>query len=252
LAYNTVPLLPALFIAGLLAMVVALLISILIMRLNGLAAGIATFAFLIIANVVYSNWQSMTRGTSSIVGIPVYVTTEVAMIWAAIAILVANIYQTTRYGTMLRATRDDNVAAASSGIDVRRQRTISFVISAFLSGIGGALYAHYLGAVSVDAFYLELTFMTLAMLVVGGSGSLTGAVMGVVIISTVRELLRSLEGGLNVPGATIQLPLGTQEICVGLAMLLIIMFRPQGLFGNSEIRAPNWLSSRLVRHQLAA
>ena len=74
------------------------------------------------------------------------------------------------------------------------------------------LHAHFIGALIVNSFYLDLTFITLAMLVVGGMRSLTGAVVGVVILSTLIELLRQLEGGVDVAGTALSIPLGGQEI----------------------------------------
>ena len=90
---------------------------------------------------------------------------------------------------MLRASRDDDVAAKASGVRTVRERLIAFVLSAAV-GAGGGLYAEFLGSMTVDEFYLEMTFVTLAMLVVGGIGSLSGAVVGVVVVTFVVEFLR--------------------------------------------------------------
>ena len=78
-----------------------------------------------------------------------------------------------------------------------RERLIAFVISAFVIGVAGALYAHFLGVVNPDAFYLGVTFITLSMLVVGGMSSLSGAVLGVIVISAIIQLLRWLEKGID-------------------------------------------------------
>lgn len=223
---------------GLLAAAVALALGAAIMRLNGLAASIATFAFLAIVNSVYSNWDTVTGGTSSLIGIPTAVGPWVAFIFAAIAIVAAYAFQQSRYGLMLRASRDDEVAARSSGVNVLRVRLIAFVCSAFLVGMSGALYAHFLGVLTTDAFYLVLSFVTLSMLVVGGIGSLTGAVVGTIAVTVIVEILRASERGIETGDGKLALPSGSQEIGLGLVMALILIFRPTGLARNREMRLP--------------
>lgn len=215
-----------------LAAAVALALGAAIMRLNGLGASIATFAFLAIVNSVYSNWETVTGGTSSLIGIPTAVGPWIALAFAGVAVVVAYAFQRSRYGLMLRASRDDEVAARSSAVNVVRVRLIAFVWSAFLVGMGGALYAHFLGVLTTDAFYLVLTFVTLSMLVVGGIGSLTGAVVGTVAVTVIVETLRAGERGVG----DFALPGGSQEIGLGLVMALILIFRPTGLARNREVR----------------
>ena len=217
-----------------LAGLVALALGAAIMRLNGLAASIATFAFLAIVNSVYSNWETVTGGTSSLIGIPTTVGPWIAFAFAGVAIVVAYAFQRSRYGLMLRASRDDEVAARSSAVNVVRVRLIAFVCSAFLVGMGGALYAHFLGVLTTDAFYLVLTFVTLSMLVVGGIGSLTGAVVGTIAVTVIVETLRAGERGAG----DFALPGGSQEIGLGLVMALILIFRPTGLARNRELKLP--------------
>lgn len=221
--------------AMLLPALVALLLGLAIMRLSGTAAPIATFAFLIIVNSVYSNWDSLTAGVSSIVGIPTVVGPWTAYLFAGFAILVGYLFQISRFGLMLRATRDDEVAARASAVKVVQVRLIAFVLSAALTGIAGGLYAQFLGILTVDPFYLSLTFITIAMLVVGGMSSLTGAVIGVVCVTAIVEFLRVLERGFGVGGTTIALPQGSQEIGLGIVMALILLFRPSGLADGREI-----------------
>ena len=235
---TTVPLFPAALMSGLLAAAVGFLIGLILMRLRGLAAAIGTFSFLAIVHIVYSNWESVTAGTSSIVGIPKYVDSWVALAWAVAAIAAAQLYQISRYGLALQASREDEIAARSAGVDVLRQRLIAFTLSAFFAGIGGVLHAHFIGALIVNSFYLDLTFITLAMLVVGGMRSLTGAVAGVVVLSTLIELLRQLEGGVEVGGSLLTIPLGGQEIGLAIVMLLILLFRRGGLTRNNEVPWP--------------
>jgi branched-chain amino acid transport system permease protein len=151
---------------------------------------------------------------------------------------VAWVYGISRYGLALRAARDEPTAAAASGINIPRARLIAFVVSGAIMGMGGALYSHSIGIVTPDTFYLGLTFITLSMLVVGGIGSLSGAVLGVLILSTLIQTLRWLEAGVQVGETTFALPGGVQEIALGVVMILILMFRPAGIMGNRDLSLP--------------
>lgn len=235
---NTVPVLPAALVAALLAAISALLIGLVIMRLTGIAASIATFAFLAIVNVVYSNWDSVTGGTSSVIGIPTYIDVWVAFGWVAFAVAVAAAYSASRFGLALRAVRDELAGAQSCGVNVFAARLIAFVLSGFVVGIAGALDAHFLGVVNPDAYYLGKTFIALAMLVVGGVGTLSGAVCGVVTISALMEIFVHLEQGVTVGATTVSIPNGVQEIAIGIAMMLILIYRPAGLMGTRELCFP--------------
>ena len=155
LAQNQWPFPVAMVGAIVLPAIVALLFGLAILRLNGIAASIATFAFLIIVNSVYSNWNSVTAGVSSLVGIPTEVGPWVAFAFASAGIVSAYLFQISRYGLMLRATREDTVAAKACGVHSVRMRLIAFVLSAALVGAGGGLYAQFLGILTVDTFYLE-------------------------------------------------------------------------------------------------
>ena len=119
----------------------------------------------------------------------------------------------------------DEIAARAPAAAVERVRLTAFVISAFLIGAGGSLYAQFLGILTADTFFMGLTFITLAMLVIGGIGSLSGAVVGTVAVALIIEILRGLEGGVIVAGARLALPAGSQEIGLGMVMALILIFR---------------------------
>jgi branched-chain amino acid transport system permease protein len=232
---NQVPFWPSAVAAALFAAAFALILGPILMRLAGIAASIATFAMLAVINTVYSNWSSVTGGTSSIVGIPIRTTLWVALGVAAGTILIAWFHAISRSGLALRAARDEPIAAQASGVNIERERLIAFVLSAFLCGAAGVLYAHFLGIVTPDAFFLTTTFIALAMLVVGGIQSLSGAVVGVVVISGMIQLLRTLERGIGLGENTLALPAGSQQIALGVVMILILLFRPAGLMGNREL-----------------
>jgi branched-chain amino acid transport system permease protein len=230
--------LPAMLLGALLAMFVAFLIGAAILRLSGIAASIASFAVLAMGYTIYDNWESVTMGTSSVIGLPMYVDAHVTLVWAIIAMGIALLYQISRFGLALRASREDEAAARACGVNVYSQRVIAYTIGAFVLGIGGVLQGHFLGILTVEAFYLQLAFITIAMLVVGGQGSLTGAVVGVFVVSIVTEAFRQLEKGVTLGDLTAQVPLGAQEIILGIIMLLILIYRPRGLMRGHEIPWP--------------
>ena len=238
LLHSAMPWVPASLLAGLLAAAVALLAGAVILRLNGIAASIATFSLLAIFNVGYSNWDSVTAGSSSIVGIPTPVGVWQAFAFAAVAIALAHWHGLSRFGLALRAVREEPVAARSCGINAWRQLLVAFVLSAFVCGLGGALDAQFLGVVNPDAYYLGRTFTCLTMLVIGGSASLSGAVTGVLVLSALMELLIRLETGVALGGLAIQLPGGSQEIVTGLAMVLALIRRPTGLMQGRDWQWP--------------
>ncbi len=232
------PNLPGAVAGGLAAALLALVVGWPLMRLSGISASIATFAVLVVTYVVLGNGTTVTGGQNSLMGLPIYAGLWTTAAWAVIAIAIAFVYQETRSALLLRASREDEAAAAASGVHMVRHRLIAFVISGFLSGIAGVLLAHFLGTVRVETFYLDLTFLIVAMLVIGGVGSLTGAVAGALVIAALTELLRQAEVGIDVGGATIAAPAGLGDAILALIMLLIILFRPKGIAGGREISWP--------------
>jgi branched-chain amino acid transport system permease protein len=232
---NTIPLLPAAGSSILLAAAAAFVCGLVLMRMSGLAASISTLAVLFILNAIYSNWQSVTMGTASMVGLPTYVTGWVALAAASASIIVAWLFQKSSFGLAVRSTRADEVAAAACGISIYKSRLAAFTLSGAIMGLGGVLTAHFLGTVTINAFFLNLTFLTLAMLVVGGMGSLAGAVVGVVVVTTIVDVFRRLETGVMIDGQEWALPAGTQELILASVMLLILVFRKNGLMAGREI-----------------
>lgn len=212
--------------SGLVAVVFALFLAAGLMRLDGLAAGIATLAVLMIVYTVASNWDAVTRGTGSMLGIPIKTTLTVAFVVAALAILGAAILERSSLGLRLRASREDAPAAKASGVNLTRDRSAAFAISAFVAGVAGFLYAQFLGVFGPDSFFIPLTFLTLAMLVVGGRTSLTGAVLGTVTLATVAEVLYRVEKGIGLTGL--------REIGLALVMLVVLLVVPEGLVHLKE------------------
>jgi branched-chain amino acid transport system permease protein len=232
------PGLAAMAIAMLVAAIIALLVAAPLMRLRGIALPMATFALLVIVHVVALNWQSVTGGRQALVGLPRFTGLWTAVGGAALALVVATIYQQTRHGLALRCSRESEVAAAATGIDVGRERLIAFVLSAVVVAMGGVLFAHFLGTMTANTFFLDLTFVTLTMLVVGDMRSLMGACAGVALVSVVSELFRSLERGIDMGGHVIEAPPGLQEIALAVILLVILIMRPHGLVGDWQLAWP--------------
>ncbi len=220
----------------------ALVVGIPLMRLSGLAAGIATFAVLGITYNILTYWTRIGPGATTLTLIPVTTDYLQATIGAVAVIAIAFAYQRSRWGRQLRATREDPAAAQAAGIDVHRQRLWAFVLSGALSGFAGGLYVHLPpGSVTTNQVYLDLTFLTLAMLVVGGVHSLFGAVVGALGVSLVNILLQNGENGIHVVGWKISLPQGSSLVGVAVVMLAVLLLRPSGVTGGREFSLPRRL-----------
>ena len=215
--------------------VFALLVGLPLMRLSGLAAGIATFAVLEITHNVLREWTKIGPGATTLALVPETTRALQATVGALVAIAVAFAYQRSRFGRMLRASREDAAAARGVGVSVHRERLLAFTVSGALGGFAGALLVHELGSITTEQVYLELTFLTLAMLVVGGVSSLWGAVLGALTVSGLSSFLSEAEQGVTV-GATLDLPSGTRLIILGSIMALVLIVRPSGLTGGREVR----------------
>ena len=229
----SVPWFVALLMSAALASVVALAAGVALMRLGGTVASIALLSLLFVMKTVYENWDGWTAGQSAIVGLPNYVTLWVALGFAVGAILLASVYRLSSFGVCAQAIREDEIAARASGVNAWLQKLIAFVLSAFVVAVGGVLYGHYLGTITVSMFWLDMTFLTLAMLVVGGTRSLSGAVVGTLFVTLVRQCFQTFERGLPF-APTVALPQGSGEIVLGLVLLCVLIFRPQGLVGDRE------------------
>ena len=223
-------------LGGLFAAVVGLPL----MRLSGLAAGIATFAVLEITHNVLRNWTEIGPGALTVTGIPETTGFAQATFGALLVVGIAFAYQRSRAGRMLRATREDPAAAQAAGINIHRQRLWAFALSGALAGFAGALFAHLLGTLNTEQVYLQLAFLTLAMLVVGGVNSLFGAVVGALGVSLLDTFLGNAEDGVRVATLTLDLPSGSRLVGVAAIMLLVLLVRPSGITGGREVRVP-WL-----------
>jgi branched-chain amino acid transport system permease protein len=227
--------LSSLALAALVGCVCALLVALPLMRLSGLAAGIATFGVLEITHNLLRYEERVGPGLNTFSSVPETTGMRQAALGALLAIAVAFAYGRSRFGRLLRATREDAAAARAVGVSVYRQRLIAFALSGALAGLAGGLYVHLL-PLNTEAVYLDLTFITLAMLVVGGATSLWGAVVGALAVSALDSFLAVAENGVSLLGWNLDLPAGTRVIVVGALMALVLILRPTGLTGGGEFK----------------
>ena len=196
-------------------------------------AGMATLSLLIMISVVISNWEAVTHGTSTIIGVPPHATVWSTLVVALLTILGAYLYQISGRGVQLHRRAGSEYAASASRHRPGRWSAGSPSASGFFVALGGAMYAFYLPFASAT-FYLPLTFLTVAMLIIGGRNSLWGAVVGVVLVSTVSEVLRRYEAGASLGPLDVTLPSGSTEVVLALVMLTVLLLRPDGLTGGVE------------------
>ncbi len=234
---HTIGNVPSLLLAAAVGGAFAFLVGLPLMRLSGLAAGIATFAVLEITHNVLREWTKIGPGATTLSLVPETTDAFQATIGALAALVVAFAYQHSRFGRRLRASREDPFAAQGVGINVHRERLWAFTVSGALAGLAGGLYVHMLGSITTEQVYLELTFVTLVMLVIGGATSLFGAVLGALLVSALDAFLSEAEQGVDM-GFALNLPQGTRLILLGTVMAVVLILRPSGVTGGRELRLP--------------
>ncbi len=243
---QTYPFQVAVVLGGLTALLVGAAIGVAFVRLRGASFTIATFAFLIVVHSIALQWKEVTRGSRTVIGIHKETSLVIAAVWAILAILVGYAFKESTVGLKLRASREDEDAAASVGVNVKLMRWIAWCVSVFMCGVGGALWAHFIQQFSPQQFYLSETFLIVAMLVIGGSASVSGAVIGAVSVALASEAMRQFENWWNLERQTgtsigdilpFQL-VGFTEIVIALAMILVLILRPSGIMGGRELAWP--------------
>jgi len=225
----------AILIGGLMAAVVAAAVAYPLMRLSDAAAVITSFALLVVLHTIMTNWSVLTNGPRTLFGLPKATTLPLAATAAALAIPVVLWFKETRWGLLLRASRDDEIAAAALGAHIPRLRWGAFVLSALLAGIGGGIWGHFITSFSPKAFYLKETFVILGMLVIGGPNTVTGAVIGAFVVTFSFEGLRAIEAMLNRSQVFEEQVVGLTEFVLAIAMIAVLSLRPGGLFPTREI-----------------
>lgn len=219
------------------------------LRIKGLYLGLATLAFQFIAEHVIVHAEDLTGGSNGIM-VPApalgsfsfatdlrfyYIAAPLALL---LGLAMANL-QRSRFGRALVALRDSDVAAEAVGVNLARYKTMAFGISAAYAGIAGSLLAHYLRYVSPDHFTVMLSIEYVVMIIVGGPGSILGAVLGAVFITSLPEVTRYGQEGLLALFPELVFP-DLSALVLGLVLIGFIAFEPEGLAGRWRKTREYW------------
>jgi branched-chain amino acid transport system permease protein len=236
------PFIIAVPVAGLITAAVGMVFGLPSARLKHLYLCIATLAGQFIIEYVFVQWERLTGGAAgiSVVGATLFgidlsndrtfyfvvFACFAAMTWIAVNLI------RTRYGRAFIAIRDNDRAAEGMGIPIFRYKLLSFAISSFYAGFAGALYAYYMMSITPEPFNLWLSIVFIAMIIIGGLGSIPGSVFGAIFIVALEELLSHgteylMNMGASIGAAITIAPL--REFVFGLAIVLFIIFEPKGL-----------------------
>jgi branched-chain amino acid transport system permease protein len=231
----TLPFLLALLAGGLCAALAGLLIGLPVLRLRDDYLAIATLGFAEIIRVLITNFQSLTNGAQGLKNIPKYSTTWVVWGVAAAAVVFMGLLTHSSYGRELKAVRDDEIAAEAMGVNVFRVKVVSFTISSFLAGVGGALLGHMITTIDPKMFTFMLTFNILLIVVLGGNGSITGSVIASIGVTVLMELMRFLDGPLDLVFVKTQGLPGLRMVVFSILLMAVVIFRQRGLMGDREL-----------------
>lgn len=215
--------------------VLAVISGRIISRLAGIAATIVSLAFLVIVHSTFLHWPALFKGNQGFFGIPQWASLPVVLWGALLAIVLARLFRESPSGLQLRATADNLQAAEALALDSRALRRRAWVLSALICGGAGVLFASFTGTISPRVFYFQQVFLTLAMLILGGMGTVTGAVVGAVLLSFALEIIRSLESGVTIAGVKLPAMLGLSGVALGVVIVLCMALRPQGISGRFEL-----------------
>jgi branched-chain amino acid transport system permease protein len=212
-----------LLLSGLFTAAVAALIGWPILRLTGDYLAICTLGFAEIVKVVFLNLEITNKALGLTVPTPqTALPMPVIVLIVAILTGIASAFiQNSRFGRALKAIRDDEIAAESMGINIARYKVQSFAVSAFMAGVGGCLYAHFLGYINPSDFGFLKSVDMLSMIVLGGLGSIPGAVFGASILSAAPEFLRFMSQ--------------YRMLVYGALMVFLMVFRPNGILGGVNV-----------------
>ncbi|PNR94835.1 branched-chain amino acid ABC transporter permease [Petrotoga sp. 9PWA.NaAc.5.4] len=233
------PFLPAIIIAGVIAAAFGYLVSAPSLRLIGDYLAIATLGLGEVVRIIANNTWSITNGALGLKDIPQY--TNLWWTWGVALITIVFIASliNSSYGRALKAVREDPIAAKVMGINVFSHQVVTFVIGSFFAGVGGALWAHLITTIDPKSFMFSRTFEILIMVVIGGLGSISGAVIGASLYTVALEFLRILEepisiGPIYIPGIP-----GMRMVVLSLALIIIMLFWRRGIMGRNEITWDN-------------
>lgn len=225
----------ALMAGGFGALLLSLILSFAVFRVRGDYLAIVTLGFGIIIKLLAINFPSITNGSLGLNDLPrhtnIYISGGVAIL--AVILILNLVYS--KFGRAMRAVRDDEDAAAAMGINTFRTKTLAFGTSAFLEGVGGGLLACLLASVSPEQFDFLLTFQLLIIIVLGGLGSTTGAIIGAFLVIGGAEWLRFLDEPMNLFGYETQALPGLRMVVYSLILILVMLFARRGLMGDREL-----------------
>ncbi len=250
-----IPVFFAIPLAGLMTTAVGLIVGVPAARIKGLYLAIATLASEFILEDFFSRAEWFSGGAAGALAEPFTIfgyafDTDRSYYYVILAYLVimyvagANILRT-RDGRAFIAVRDHYLSAEIMGINLTKYRILSFGISSFYAGIGGALFGHYLGFVSVEGFTILLSIQFLAMIIIGGLGSVMGTLMGTAFMVLLPEVMEGLAdfvaglSGLEVGVLSTTIPY-LKEAAIGLAIILFLIFEPDGLANRWRLIKSYW------------
>lgn len=242
-------------LAGLLTTAVGMIVGIPAARIKGLYLAIATLASQFILQDFFARAEWFTGGSSGSIAEPfaLFGLTlagdrqyfYVVLAYVVVMYLLASNLLRTRDGRALVAVRDHYLSAEVMGINLTKYRILSFGISSFYAGVGGALFAHYLQYVSIEGFDILLSIQFLAMIIIGGLGSVMGSLLGTVFMVLLPEVMEAMVKVLqsttwgNIPAVTDGLAY-LKEAAIGLAIVLFLIFEPDGLAHRWRLIKAYW------------
>ena len=236
----------ALIIAGAVSALFAFLIGMPMLRLKSDYFAITTLGFAEVVRIVVASkpMNRITNGSMGLTKIPGFSNFFVPFIVSGICIAIIALIMRSTYGRAFKAVRDDEIAAESMGINLSKTKLLSFVISSFFAGIGGALMTMFTGAVSSTTFTIAITYFILLIVVIGGMSSITGSVISAFIVISAREWwLRFLDqetyiGSFKVP----LLRTGFRMVVFSVILMIVVLFFKNGLMGNRELSWDHFFS----------
>ena len=224
-------LLVAILAGGLAAGIMGVAVGIPALRLRGDYLAIVTMAFAEIIRVCFCNF-SITGGGKTMSGILKLSTFDRAFWIMVVCVTVMFLFVRSRFGRTVQAIREDYIAASASGINVTYYKVLTFAISAFFAGIGGGVYAHYMTAMIPTNFNFNYSAELLSEVIIGGTGSLTGSIIGAAFLSSLPELMRDFST--------------YRMLAYSIVLVLVMLFRPGGIFGRWEFSLNRLLDG--IRH----
>ncbi len=227
--------LPALIMSGVVASVLAFILSIPVFRVRGDYLAIVTLGFGFIIRIYAMNQPAITNGALGLNDIPsnsnLYWTGFIMIV--TLVIMLNIIYS--KHGRAMKAVRDDEDAATAMGINTFWIKTYAFMTSAFFEGVGGGLMASMLTTIAPDQFTFLLTFQLLIIIVLGGLGSMSGTILGAILVMGGTEWLRFLDQNMDIFGYNTGAHPGLRMVVFSILLIVLMLFARRGLFGNKEL-----------------